>query len=887
MALTWDFLSGKTLLWGPKQTFLASAGSISVGLAIAARYAIQRDFAAAVQFGTIIVQMSLLYLLFSSYELESPVYHNLVFPIVATGFVANHFLPAELRGQFFLLLSIATMFAIFGVSDGLLMLGIGLSLIAVCHLPIHVWWRAALLLIAVAVIGCFRAGVISSPSLIAILPIFASIFMFRLVIYLYDLHTKNEVVSPSLRLSYFFMLPNFAFPFFPVVDFSGWVRAFQAHPSAETYQRGVYWLTVGAIHLLLYRLVNYYLTIDPSDVTGFWSFLYYAVTNFGLYLKVSGLFHMILGCLFMFGFALPETHTRYYLSHSFIEFWRRINIYWKDFMQKMVFNPVFAWVKSRGTSHMQAILAAIAAVFFVTWALHAYQWFWLLGTLLFTVPDVLFWLLLGLLLMVQTVEESRPPKPNAVAMIGPGTLLALRTVATMLTIVILWSLWSSETLGEWLALVTVAGLPLIDPSAPWSPVNVATSMAFLFFLFIIFGLAMGYTFGLAPRGSHARKRIGASGKPKEPSQLVLAAQGSALVGALLLVQHPQFVGALPARTGNFVLDMGVARLSDRDQAQLERGYYENLTNSRMINSELWNYGQDAENWLGLKFTNVVQPVSDYRKIVLRPNAAIQFKRGYLSTNSMGMRDREYSETKAPGVVRIGLVGSSRAFGDGVNNDEIFENILEDRWNARAESPVEILNFSVSGYDAIQKLMVLEQDTLPRSMDAVIFVAHWRDIAGISDREDLAQRLADGGLPFEFMEPPLKSAGLAPDMPRREITRRLKTVADEMVREAYLQFAQKVRAAGALPIWVYLPSTVDHLSAPDDAVLLRGFAMEAGFEIIDLWDIYAGINVEELWIAPKVDDHPNGRGHRLIADRLERELLQLPEFQELVQFGPDT
>jgi len=177
--------------------------------------------------------------------------------------------------------------------------------------------------------------------------------------------------------------------------------------------------------------------------------------------------------------------------------------------------------------------------------------------------------------------------------------------------------------------------------------------------------------------------------------------------------------------------------------------------------------------------------------------------------------------------------------------------------------------------------------LPRSMDAVIFVAHWRDIAGISDREDLAQRLADGGLPFEFMEPPLKSAGLAPDMPRREITRRLKTVADEMVREAYLQFAQKVRAAGALPIWVYLPSTVDHLSAPDDAVLLRGFAMEAGFEIIDLWDIYAGINVEELWIAPKVDDHPNGRGHRLIADRLERELLQLPEFQELVQFGPDT
>jgi len=65
------------------------------------------------------------------------------------------------------------------------------------------------------------------------------------------------------------------------------------------------------------------------------------VSTFLLYLRISGQFHLVIGMLYLFGFRLPETHHRYLLASSFTDFWRRINIYWKDFMMKLVYYPSF------------------------------------------------------------------------------------------------------------------------------------------------------------------------------------------------------------------------------------------------------------------------------------------------------------------------------------------------------------------------------------------------------------------------------------------------------------------------------------------------------------------------------------------------------------------
>ncbi len=106
----------------------------------------------------------------------------------------------------------------------------------------------------------------------------------------------------------------------------------------------------GVIHLLLYRVVYYYLTLAPSEVHGPGDLAQYMVANFLLYLRVSGLFHLIVGMLHLFGFRLPETHHQYFLASSFTDFWRRINIYWKDFMLKVFYYPAYFRLKPLGNT---------------------------------------------------------------------------------------------------------------------------------------------------------------------------------------------------------------------------------------------------------------------------------------------------------------------------------------------------------------------------------------------------------------------------------------------------------------------------------------------------------------------------------------------------------
>lgn len=863
---------------GYKEWLLLGAGGVLILLATLARYGTRENAGDGVRFVGLLIQIAALHTVINLYELESGAFYDFLLGLVASGFVANHFLPASLRPAFFLGLSLVAMFAIMGLLNGAIMLGMGLLLIGIAHLPVSMKLRILLLLLAAVGLGLVRAGVVQSPTLMVILPIFSSIFMFRLVIYLYDISNGKGPSGIFHRLSYFFMLPNFVFPFFPVVDYNAWGRGYYSGRELETYQRGMAFLFFGVIHLLLYRLVNYYLVADPTDVSGFWNFLFYTGANFGLYLKISGLFHTILGCLLLFGYVLPDTHTKFYLSFSFIEFWRRINIYWKDFMQKLVFIPMYSALKKRGASHLQGIIFSITAVFFVTWALHAYQWFWLRGSMLLTGPDAMFWASLGIFLIIQTTMEEQPVRKGAIALIGPRLLLVLRTIATMLTIVILWSMWSSETMAEWFSLLAASGFPLLSSTADWSIVNILQSAGFIAFLIAVFGMALGFTFGLAPPGSHPRKPA----LRKKPKTIAFA---SPTVGifvtclALVAVQFPSVYGGLSRGVQLFIVDMGAARLSSRDQATLERGYYENLTNVRMINSELWeDHFSRRPDWPLLEESAAVAFVDDYRDFVLRPTIAIPHKGAILSTNSLGMRDQEYTVAKPANTRRIAVVGSSRTMGEGVNDGQTFEALMENALNQSGDVPVEVLNFGVAGYDAFQKQMMLEKIVPDFDADVVLHIAHNNDL-------DLGRRLArfvgQEQIPYQFMKDMIAESGATADMERDQIERLLKPYASEMVGKIYQQFVDEARNQGAVPVWVFLPSAQSYPEPLPEGTELRRLAEQAGFLVIDLYDVYNGYELDRIWIAPW-DNHPNALGHQLISDQLLENLSKFPQVQTALE-----
>ena len=172
-------------------------------------------------------------------------------------------------------------------------------------------------------------------------------------------------MSISHSLSYFFLLPNVVFPFFPVVDYNTFCRTYYDEERFQIYQRGVEWLFRGITHLVLYRFVYYYTVISPQEIVSLGDLLQFLVTNFLLYLRISGQFHVIVGMLHLFGFNLPETNHLYYLASSFSDVWRRINIYWKEFMQKIFFYP--AYFKLRKFGNETALVLSTFIVFFVTW----------------------------------------------------------------------------------------------------------------------------------------------------------------------------------------------------------------------------------------------------------------------------------------------------------------------------------------------------------------------------------------------------------------------------------------------------------------------------------------------------------------------------------------
>ena len=90
------------------------------------------------------------------------------------------------------------------------------------------------------------------------------------------------------------------------------------------------------------------------------------------------------------------------------------------------------------------------------------------------------------------------------------------------------------------------------------------------------------------------------------------------------------------------------------------------------------------------------------------------------TNSHGMRDDEHSVEKPDGVYRIAIVGDSVAFGMYLEHASTFDEVLESKLGEIR--PSEVLNFSVSGYNAYQEEIVLKEKVSKFDPDLVM-IAH--------------------------------------------------------------------------------------------------------------------------------------------------------------------
>ena len=341
--------------------------------------------------------LGLLLVIFKVYRIEERAFQGRAFQMLVTlvllALPVHYMVPFRWKKPLFVALSIGSLFWVFGSLVAATVLAFAAVMIGICFLPIP-WIARAATLGALALAMAFarpETARIAIPE--NVWPIVASIFMFRMVVYLYELKHAKKRENVVDTLSYFFLLPNYCFMHFPVVDYRTMQRGYFANDVHAMQRRGLQMMFRGTVHLLCYRLVYHELLISPAKVHDWASLGIYLVCNYLLYLQVSGQFHMACGMLHLFGFQLPETHHRYLLATGFTDYWRRINIYWKDFMIRIFFNPVVFRLKR--WPQWAALAVGTVTVFLATWLLHAYQSYWLRGTWGFTLQDALFWGILG------------------------------------------------------------------------------------------------------------------------------------------------------------------------------------------------------------------------------------------------------------------------------------------------------------------------------------------------------------------------------------------------------------------------------------------------------------------------------------------------------------
>ncbi len=820
---------------------------------------------AASKYAALLIQLGLVLAVVRLFEIESPAFYDKIALLAIGGFAVHYCLPRRSRMLFFMLLSLGGVWVVFGVPGAPWLIAIGLALVLICHLPITFAARVGLLLAAGALLAAMRAQWFQPPFPGAIWPILGSMFMFRLVVYMYDLRHARERVDWRWTLSYFFLLPNVVFPLFPVVDWSTFRRTYYDQERHDIYQRGVQWIFRGITHLLLYRVVYQYMTLAPEDVATPAQLAQYMLATFLLYLRVSGQFHIIVGLLHLFGFRLPETHRLFYLAANFNDLWRRINIYWKDFMMKVVFYPVLFRLKRHGQT--VGIVVATLSVFLVTWFLHAYQWFWLLGEFLLTWPDVLFWLVLALLLIANTLWEmkyGRARSVGGVARIGWGRVFS--TAATFMFMCVLWSFWSSHAVGDWLALWgALAQQPAADDR-----------LTGLLGLGVI-GVGMVVTAGRGtPAAGRPRSRLRRLFAPATFAGTA-AATGGALA-LLVMLGSPDITRRLGGEVATVLRDIRTPHLTARDANLMRRGYYESLTRANPLNNALFDvYARrptQAE-WPNVLQAGLARLTNDVQYWELLPLQATTFHGAIFRTNRWGMRDRDYPLKADSGVYRIAMLGASYVMGDGVADDETFEAVLETEL-ARARGPddpaVEILNFGTPNFFPPRHLELLRRKVFDFEPDAVFMVSH------VSDGQDyphlIVTALENGyEIPFDFIRRRLDSLGITASTPRDEVLRQLRPHIDDMLFETYEAIVRECRDRGIVPVWVNIPTP--NLGAEDDrSARLKALAGAAGFVLIEVDNVY-GDDPRRFWIA-EWDYHPNAEGHRLIAQALQARLLELSE-----------
>ncbi|MEK7254786.1 MAG: SGNH/GDSL hydrolase family protein [Bacteroidota bacterium] len=288
----------------------------------------------------------------------------------------------------------------------------------------------------------------------------------------------------------------------------------------------------------------------------------------------------------------------------------------------------------------------------------------------------------------------------------------------------------------------------------------------------------------------------------------------------------------------------------------------------------------TDSFVSIGYSGYLQPAENqFVWYELKPNLNASFKLNPLHTNSRGLRDKEYALKKPPGTYRIAVIGDSFVFGDGVEIEETFHSIAEEKLNMLSDSiNFEFLNFGLGGYDLLNYLGVIENKALAYKPDLILIGFCGNNDDDLPEARQYSERFS--GYKFEkyswFIRhfQVLRTVGNHISIRRRlenEAKNKKHEAKQEHMRQFFAEYAC-LRDMHQVPMMVYYLSMAD--AAESKAKYVAELCQNNGFHFLDSSPEVNKIkDISQYWFH-RSDHHPNADMHALYADILLKSFVEV-------------
>jgi len=283
---------------------------------------------------------------------------------------------------------------------------------------------------------------------------------------------------------------------------------------------------------------------------------------------------------------------------------------------------------------------------------------------------------------------------------------------------------------------------------------------------------------------------------------------------------------------------------------------------------------------------------------LKPNykGLILDKEIYINSN--GFRDKDYTYKKPSNTFRIAVIGDSFTFGWGVEQDETYPEILEQKLNVMKPNNLkyEVLNFGFPNGNTIQEVEILKTKVLDYSPDLVIIGFYYNDIEGIAKKNkssetknmftviyNLDQFLSEKSRFFSYLKFKLQNT-----KPIVSIFHKTSTVPyvlnlfeeNSTIFVAFKASLQKIgdltrenNISVLLVVHPLLTNVNNPYPLSEIHRKVRNLAEDEGFSVLDILDYLDGRIRSELRLKTMYDWHPNFIYYNITANAIYETLIK--------------